>query len=143
LDGALLKETNMKRSFNPAASAGALLFLAAFGGCSLFVKFDDDCTSNTDCAAKGANLVCVDHFCVLPDGADGGPSAGDAGGSCDGASFDPHVTSCFACPASTNLEFLNACSGSMCEPFDDSKRLTKVYADGGFPPVPDPPDSGM
>jgi len=34
-----------------------------------------------------------------------------------------------------NAEFLNACRYRQCEPFDDSSRLHKVYADGGFPAV--------
>src|SRR5262249_11963283 len=110
----------MKRSFETSRLA-ALLLAATLSGCSLLVKFDDECTVDADCAGKGANLMCIDHLCVLPGGADGGSNLGDGGQSCDGATFDPHAMGCFSCPATTNLAFLNACTGSMCQPFDDSK----------------------
>lgn len=44
-------------------------------------------------------------------------------------------TQCYACAPTTSPQFANACTNSMCVPFDDT-RLTNLLSDGALPPVP-------
>jgi hypothetical protein len=113
--------------------------IAGAAGCSLILKFDPECSSDHDCASKGANFHCVSQYCVSQTvvGGDGGTPI-DGAVSCD--SWDAASGQCFACMPNDNAQLLNACTTG-CIQFDDSK-VTKLYSDGGVPPVPDVPDSG-
>ena len=113
------------------AIAGVLL---SASGCSLLVDFEDECTTNEECASKGAGLVCVSNLCVTQESAQG-----DAGVDC--SAWTPATGECYACPAENQLQLLNSCTGSMCVPFDES-RVTKIV-DGSFPAVPELPDAGV
>ena len=46
---------------------------------------------------------------------------------------------CFSCPPTNRKEFLNACSGASCSPFDNS-QLSGLSPDGGLPALPAPPN---
>jgi hypothetical protein len=96
-------------------------------GCSLIAsqKSLDQCQSDRDCSSF-PGMVCdlTQHVCVPapvtppPDAAGGGDAA--EGGTCWGARGD---ASCFACPAQTQNELLNACSPGGCEPFSNTERI--------------------
>jgi hypothetical protein len=126
----------------------AVLWLATSSGCSLFVKFDDECTTNADCVSRGSTFQCVNRLCVIPGaGIDAGTNL-DAGSirdatptSCD--AYDPSSSACYMCQPETNVQFLNACTGSNCVPFDDSRRVSLFNPDGSLPPVPDLPDASV
>lgn len=109
--------------------------LASASGCSVLVGFKDECTRNEDCASKGAGLVCMSNLCV----SDESMNTQDAGVDC--SAWNPATGECFPCAAQNQLQLLNACTGSMCVPFDES-RVTKIM-DGSFPAVPDLPDAGV
>ena len=69
--------------------------------------------------------------------------AGEAAPSC--SMYDAAGGRCFPCAPTLDPEFLNACTGAQCVPFDDTTRVSGVLADGGLPPVPDrmvPPTDG-
>jgi hypothetical protein len=92
--------------------------------CSLFLDHDDQqCQKDADCSAfPGASCDSAIHLCVAASGSTGsGSCTGDAG--------------CYACAPKTNDQFLNACTGAECQPFD-KKRLTHLRPDGGLPPLP-------
>jgi hypothetical protein len=67
-------------------------------------------------------------------------TSGDAG--TDVSCTDDDAT-CYACAPTTTTQFLNACTGATCVPFDDVGRLTLLLPDGALPPLPAPPaDAG-
>jgi hypothetical protein len=108
----------MRRVFVWLGALAPILAVAA--GCSLFVRFEDECSADSDCAERGAQFACRSHVCVVPN------DQGGDGGTGDGA-----------CPTpTTNTEFLNACTNAQCFPFDDKVRVTKLGPDGSLPPVP-------
>ena len=55
-----------------------------------------------------------------------------ADGDCDG---DPRVR-CYPCAATTQIQFLNACTSGTCVAFDDTQRLRNLLPDGALPPLP-------
>lgn len=58
--------------------------------------------------------------------------SGAGGGSCT----DADAGNCYSCPPMTNTEFLNACNGMTCQPYDNSiANLPMLTADGGLPPI--------
>ncbi len=57
--------------------------------------------------------------------------AASADGDCD---VDPRV-GCYPCAATTQVQFLNACTSARCVAFDDT-RLTNLLPDGALPPLP-------
>lgn len=57
--------------------------------------------------------------------------AASADGDCD---VDPRVR-CYPCAATTQVQFLNACTSGTCVAFDDT-RLTNLLPDGALPPLP-------
>ncbi len=66
-------------------------------------------------------------------GAGGGGSGGTAGAggaaNCDGAN------GCYACPPTATEQYLNACTGAQCSPFDNVARWP-LYNGGKLPPLP-------
>ena len=42
---------------------------------------------------------------------------------------------CWACAPTTDLQYLNHCTGSSCSHFDNT-RATRLQPDGGLPPLP-------
>lgn len=74
-------------------------------------------------------------------GGDGSTEGGEAA-SCD--DYDPASGKCYPCAPQNDPQFLNACTGSLCVPFDDKARVPRFNPDGSLPTVPDPPppDSG-
>ena len=67
------------------------------------------------------------------------PSDGSSASDAPNCDADPRTftdpSQCYACAPTTSPQFANACTNSMCVPFDDT-RLTNLPADGGLPPVP-------
>src|SRR5512145_1131330 len=43
---------------------------------------------------------------------------------------------CYRCPPENFLHFERACTDALCVPFDNSRSLTKVSAEGRLPPLP-------
>jgi len=81
----------------------------------------DGCSPTTD--TPDANDV-ADAATIVDAGTpDAGESCLDAGG-------------CFSCPPTVTREFLNACTGTDCSPFDNATRLGGLLPDGGLPPLP-------
>jgi hypothetical protein len=74
--------------------------------------------------------------------AGGNPATGGAGGSDAGPECDPtetgdHPTACFPCKPSKTVEFLNHCTTSDCQPFDNPGRLGAAnWNDGKLIPLP-------
>ncbi len=64
--------------------------------------------------------------------ADSGPdtSVADVPVNCSGAN------GCYACPPTTNAQFLNQCNNLSTAPFDNKGRLPLLNADGSLPPLP-------
>lgn len=59
----------------------------------------------------------------------GGGGTGGAPPNCNGPN------DCYSCPPKTGNQFLNACTGSQCSPFDNVARLP-LYNNGNLPPIP-------
>jgi hypothetical protein len=58
-----------------------------------------------------------------------------AGGSAPTCT-DVDAGNCYSCTPTTNNEFLNACNGLTCVPYDNSiTNLPNLTADGGLPPI--------
>ncbi len=116
-----------RRGLAAALALGGALAIAA-ASCSLADFKHDACATDAQCAgAFGAGSKCQAGYCTDPKttttmtdcnktGADGKP--------------------CYGCAPATQLEFHTACTGAACQPFDNAKRLTKLTADGGLPPLP-------
>ncbi len=124
----------------PLRATAALMLLAlpsvlAFASCSLKGIQRDDCSTNDQCVKLfGVGSTCAQGYCTDP------TTIIDPG--CEQKTPDGRL--CNACPPKTQAEFLNACTGSACEPFDNKARLTKLTADGGLPKLPPhtpPPDA--
>lgn len=109
-----------------------VLTLLAVTGCSLLVSFKDECKADGDCASRGVAFRCVSGLCVTPPA----PS-GDAGLTATSGCSGDDAGACFACTPTNNSEVINACSSTQCTPFNNAARLTRLYSDGGLPPVPD------
>jgi hypothetical protein len=64
-------------------------------------------------------------------------SGGSSTSSSSGAGCtDADAGNCYSCPPATNDEFLNACNGQVCVPYDNSAtNLPMLTADGGLPPI--------
>jgi hypothetical protein len=62
-------------------------------------------------------------------GGAGGGGTGGAPPNCDGPN------GCYSCPPKTGDQFLNACTGSQCSPFDNVARLP-LYNNGNLPAIP-------
>jgi hypothetical protein len=97
--------------------------------------------------AAGCNAIFgISDYSVVDDASagDGANDSGEAAVNCD--NFDPSTGVCYPspCPPKTDPEFLNACTGSQCIPFDDTKRIPGYSPDGSLPLVPDlpPVDAG-
>jgi len=43
---------------------------------------------------------------------------------------------CWSCAPTTQVQFLNACTGAGCSPFDNRARLPLLNPDGTLPPLP-------
>ena len=91
------------------------------------------------------SLLGLTDFDVLPDGPDAGEetSTSDGAPTCvDGESADADLRAvCYPCVPLVTEQFLNACTGAQCVPFDRG-RLTRLLADGGLPSLPPDPDGG-
>jgi hypothetical protein len=70
-----------------------------------------------------------------PGAADGATALADASGDATTCNVDLTVQ-CYPCVPKVTAQFLNACTNAACVPFDDSKRVTHLLADGGLPPLP-------
>jgi hypothetical protein len=68
--------------------------------------------------------------------ADTGGGGTDAGTDAPMSCVDP-VKQCFQCTPTTDPEFLTSCGPGTCQPFDRSRILGLLTADGGLPPLPD------
>ena len=103
----------------------ALAFGSALAACSLLVnKSTAQCSSDSDCHSSTYSL-CQDSVCVDP------RTVGAAGSTgCMGPN------GCVPCAADAGVDFLNACTNSMCVPFDNATRLKNLSADGGRKPLP-------
>lgn len=91
-----------------------ILLVAAFAGCGTTTT-----TPATD-AGHDAGSTTVDGGSDLgvDAGADLGVDAGvDAGDPCVGPN------ACWQCAPTTNVQFLNHCTASMCAPFDNVARI--------------------
>ena len=101
-------------------------------------------------AALGCNAIfglgdyrVDDGDAAIDSAVDTASEAGEAAPSC--SMYDAAGGQCFPCTPTLDPEFLNACTGAQCVPFDDTTRVRGVLADGGLPPVPDrmvPPTDG-
>ena len=125
-------KTRATRRAGAGAALGAVIALAiavtvgaASASCSLTGVKHDACTTDTQCAAAfGAGSTCQGGYCsdpaTMPDcnqtGKDGRP--------------------CYGCAPASQVQFHTACTGAACQPFDNTKRLTKLGADGGLPALP-------
>ncbi len=102
------------------------LFFAAVlvmtASCTLAIGALTDCSTDADCASKGAGLVCVERICVTSSA-----TTQDAG--CERAE-------CYACTPASYVQYLNACTATsgQCVAFDNI-RVTLRLADGGLPPL--------
>jgi hypothetical protein len=90
---------------------------------------------------SGSDAGDVDAFVAdsgpLPDG--GPDDVGIDAWAPDAFSCTDPTSSCYRCPPSTDLEFLNHCTtpGVTCEPFPvTTARLPLLNADGSLPPLP-------
>jgi hypothetical protein len=119
----------------------ALWLSLAGGGCSTVIgltgystRADDDDGSVGDRAPAHAEASAPDADLGVGDGA-AGNTASDASveASCSGDDG-----ACYACTPATTPQFLNACTGATCVPFDDVGRLTHLLPDGSLPPLPAP-----
>lgn len=129
-----------------AAALSIAIAAIALGGCSLGNVRQDDCANSEQCSeAFGLGSTCTNGYCTEPlecDTADdctalfgnGTCIAGVCSGSCESTQKLSGLP-CYACKPQTPQEFLNACTSSMCSPFDRS-RLTKIGSDGTLPPLP-------
>jgi hypothetical protein len=97
--------------------------------------------------AAGCNAIFgIGDYAVVDDastlGGDGSNEGGEGSVDCD--NYDPASGQCYPCAPKKDPEFLNACTGSQCVPFDDKARVPQFNPDGSLPTVPDlpPPDSG-
>jgi len=71
-----------------------------------------------------------------------GAGQGGSGGSA-GCEWDPDSGACYPCAPANDRQYLNACTESTCEPFDDKVRVTNLPSDGTLPSIPDAPtDAG-
>ncbi|HMI83161.1 MAG TPA: hypothetical protein VK550_03655 [Polyangiaceae bacterium] len=122
----------------------ATTFVAAsivWCNCSLIAsqRSIDQCHSDRDCSSlSGMTCDPAQHVCVSAPTAPPDAAAGDVreGGMCWGARDD---ASCFACPAQTESELLNACSSTSCVPFYNSERIAGFEIGQPLrPPVPVP-----
>jgi len=69
----------------------------------------------------------------------GTPSDGGDTGTVDAADttpWDAESGTCFPGAPTTNLEYLNACTTSSCQSFDNKTRCPKLNPDGTLPPLP-------
>ena len=120
--------------------------VAASAACSLIVNSDaTQCSTDGDCAGFAAGAVCRDSVCVKngPNvGADGDVEGSTGEGGPDGGGetgpTGPCQTGGFAGTPVTNADFLNACTGAQCQPFDNCAKLGLCGGDAGFLPAVDP-----
>jgi ABC-type phosphate transport system substrate-binding protein len=151
-------------SFFLGVLAPVLALVALVSGCEGILGLGDYSIGGSDGGQDGSDSAppvdstappadsAMDSGRADGDAADSGAvtdtgTAQDSGDACNGDG------SCYACTPTTTTEFLNACTSSVCVPFDDSMRISGF--DGGFPPitppvvdagVPDtaaPPDAAM
>jgi hypothetical protein len=92
----------------------------------------------------GANDYKLKHDAVGAAGAGGASGGGGTGGTSGtgGASGtggqECQQALCWACAPTTYAQFLNACTDSICVPFDDSmSHLPLLLAGGELPPLPE------
>jgi hypothetical protein len=106
--------------------AGALGLSMLASSCSIANVKNTACTSDAQCAAAfTAGSTCQqDGFCTDPTNMADCDQTGKNG------------LACYGCPPKTQTEFHTACTTAACQPFDNAKRLTKLTADGGLPPLP-------
>jgi hypothetical protein len=111
----------MELPLAPAALAAVLVMSA--GACSLGNLQRADCSSDAQCASLfGAGNRCDKGYCTAVTNA-----------QCTAPGEDGRP--CFHCTPKAPAELANACTRATCAPFDE-KRLTKLTADGGLPPLP-------
>ncbi len=107
------------------ALGGALGLAIVASSCSITNVKYTPCSSDTECAAAfGANSTCQAGFCSDP------TSMVD----CDQTAANGMP--CYGCAPMTQAQFHTACTNATCQSFDNAKRLTKLTADGGLPPLP-------
>lgn len=104
------------------------------------------CVALTGCT----NLIGLTGFSTRADG--GAAGQADPGAEAEASDAGPDAASdascsddatCYACAPTTTPQFLNACTGATCVPFDDVGRLTLLLPDGALPPLPAlPADAG-
>lgn len=105
-----------------SALVGAALMMSA-GACSLGNIQRADCSSDAQCDSLFPGSRCDQGYCT-------------AGTTADCATISKDGRPCYQCKQpKTVAQFANACTSAACTPFDD-KRLTKLTADGGLPPLP-------
>ena len=68
--------------------------------------------------------------------ATGGAGGSDAGPECEPTKTGDHPKACFPCTPSTTTQFLNRCTTSDCQPFDNAARLGENWKDGKLIPLP-------
>jgi hypothetical protein len=90
------------------------------------------------------SILGFDDFVVREDAGNGGQDAtttDGGGGGGDGATEASCnvdlATTCYACTPQSTDQYLNACTEAQCLPFDRTRILPLLTADGGLPPIPD------
>ncbi|MEO8874072.1 MAG: hypothetical protein ABI461_00675 [Polyangiaceae bacterium] len=95
-------------------------------------------------AAFGSALACnailgLGDYKVGAAAGDGGPITGDESPAACNAALE--AGACYPCTPITNDQLENACTDSLCVPFDDSTRIPNF--NGTLPDIPEPiPDGG-
>lgn len=91
------------------------------------------------------SLLGLTDFQVTPDATDASDDvvAADGAVTCtDGGAADVNLAEvCYPCTPVVTEQFLNACTGAQCVPFDRA-RVTRLLPDGALPPLPPDPDAG-
>jgi hypothetical protein len=95
---------------------------------------DSDCLAFPSAVCDTSRKVCIPASPGLDAAAGAQVSTNDAGP--DGATACQAQNGCFACPPSSDYEFLSACSDAICVPFDNRGRLANLNEDGSLKPLP-------
>jgi hypothetical protein len=121
-------ETNGECTFHPGAAdqggASGTAGASEAGGAGASTAGTAGSGNNSSNGGDGGSAAGV--------GAAGDDAMGDAGAPCT----DEAANGCYACRAKTSAQLLNACTSSMCVPFDDHARLKNLPTSGELPPLP-------
>jgi len=75
---AFLRRAALRTPVRAVAILAALVLVSALGGgCSLVLPFEDECSSDDECASRGVGLRCVRQLCVRADTRVGEDAAAD------------------------------------------------------------------